>query len=85
MGNRVGKKLLAGNRMESNNPNENMLTNNTQHIPAFKEQNVLHNNQFLNDTTFAWNHACIYWTHFINKNVDTLKPTKIYLFEFLKE
>lgn len=59
MGNKVGKKLLAGNRMESNNPNENMLTNNTQHIPAFKEQNVLHNNQFLNDTTFAWYHACI--------------------------
>lgn len=53
MGNRVGKKFLAGNRMESNNPNENMLTNNTQHIPAFKEQHVLHNNQFLNDTTFA--------------------------------
>lgn len=24
-------------------------------------------------------------THYINKNFDTLKPTKIYLFEFLKE
>lgn len=28
MGNRVGKKLLVGNRMELNNFNENMLINN---------------------------------------------------------